>query len=69
MNIIDGRHFSSLSGTTNVASVSYLDLFTGTTLKGRQQKTIKPKILKFCMETPFDGHKNFNESCVPIGTL
>ena len=38
--------------------MGYLDLFTETTLQGRQQETVQRKILKFCMETPLGAHMN-----------
>ena len=64
--LLDGKRFTiSVRGE----SVSFIDLFPGTTLKGRQQETVKPKILKFCMETLCDSYINFNGSSVPIGTL
>ena len=46
-----------------------VNLFTAPTLASRQEETVQPKNLKFCMVTPLGGRMDANGSGVPIGTL
>ena len=45
------------------------NLFSAPTLASRAQRTVQPKNLKLCMETPLGGRTCANGSSVPIGTL